>query len=141
MEGATAEAPVSTATVPAPQAPPEAKAPATEAPQSTQEKPLSMQEKVDKALKEFREKNAPPESKPVTEEQATEPTEEKPTEEVPPVTEPLEVISHNGKDVKITDVLEDAQFEVFANGEMKEVEGIHKLMDMASIGFMATKKG
>lgn len=135
---AFAEAP-STATQPTPQAAPEA---TPQTPNASQSKPVSLEDKVQAKLKEAREKLNKPETQPAQENKGeTKPDETqietKPTEEVG---DGLEVVSYNGKDVPLAELLKDGDFEVFANGEFKKVEGIEKLMDMASIGFAATKR-
>lgn len=131
-----AEAP-STATVSAPQVSPEATPQKPTVPQ----KPLNLNDRVNQSLQKAREKLDAPKAESVPKEEvATEPTETKTEETVPENTEALEVVSFNGQEAPISEVLKDADFEVFANGEFKKVEGIDKLMDMASIGFAATRK-
>jgi len=133
----------------APSTAPESIAPPEATPQNPQiskpSKPLTFEGRIAETIKKAREKQDKPESPAVPAQNETAPKEtvETPTETIeqpPAVTEDLEVVSHNGKEVPINDVLNDAKFEVFANGEYKSVDGIEKLMDMASIGFMATKK-
>jgi hypothetical protein len=129
---AVAEAP-STATSPAPQGTPEVQ------PQKVAN--LSLTDKINAKLEQARQKLDAPKTESVpTEEAKSEPVETKTEETAQESADPLEVVSFNGKEAPIAEVLKDAEFEVFANGEFKKVDGIDKLMDMASIGFAATKK-
>lgn len=110
--------------------------------ESGPQKPLSQDERFAKAVKELelqkKEGVTTPEAQPGTKEgeqpkpeEATEKTSEETTE----VPEFVDKVTFNGKEAPIDEILSDAKFEVFAKGEMREIEGLPKLLDMASMGY------
>lgn len=140
-----------------------APASAPAAPESTAEvqvplKPQSLTEKAASALKDFRASVKPDAGKPKTaledvpaakpgetteEVSGTEPEAKVETPSTQPVlSENLEEISFNGQTVPLIEALENGglQFEVYANEKLHPVDGLPKLLDLASIGIAAAEK-
>lgn len=128
----------STATSPAPQGLPEV-TPSTPS-LANKVAAKSINEMVNASLQKAQEKLGQPKPESVPNEPAKTETGEITTDD--PATEnaePVEVVSYKGQELPLSDLFGKMDFEVFANGEYKEVDGA-KLLDMASIGFAATKK-
>lgn len=103
-------------------------------------KPLSLEDRVKVAKEEFRSKGKEGVK---TGDAPVEPVEENVEGEAEVQelsSEPLETISYKGKDAPISDVLDEATFEVFSQDKMHPVEGIKKLMDFAAMGIAAAEK-
>ena len=140
--------------------------PAQGSPESTAEvkasvKPATLPEKAAEALRRLRAGVKQEAGKPVTKpedapaEQPVESTEEVQGQEgqegtqegetegqEPILTDNLEEITYKGKKVPLIEALEDGklQFEVYAQEKFHEVDGLPKLLDLASIGIAAAEK-
>lgn len=151
MEAPVIEAPSHSTATQVPQSAPESqgtqpKGPVTKPPEGRPNKPMSL---VEQAIERAKANRGSKESKPAEsaksqeivsqESQQTEATENK-AEGTPSADgNYLEAVRIGDQDVPVSDLFNRFEIEVFANGEYKPVDG-QKLLDMASIGFAATKK-